>query len=215
MLKTSAISTKNFFESAAKKVVFNDLRKKELLKIADAMTAFYAINRVVNLHFICTQNSRRSQLAQVWSFYAANYFKLNINSFSGGTQVTCFHRNTVKTLQKAGFTFHLESFDHQNPTYQISFSGTLKSILAFSKLHNDPLNSTPFIAIIVCADTEKKSAFINSKNHYFNLGYQDLKTADGLENQEEIYLKTSRQIAGELYFIFNTVKKSFISKNNI
>ena len=40
----------------------------------------------VNLVFICTHNSRRSQLAQVWSYVASKYYKLdNIMTFSGGT----------------------------------------------------------------------------------------------------------------------------------
>ena len=90
-------------------IVIDTTRKELLVKIANKIAANYN-NDNVNINFICTHNSRRSQLGQVWSFFAANYFNLPINAFSGGTEVTAFHRNTVKTLTDVGFKFDVESF---------------------------------------------------------------------------------------------------------
>jgi arsenate reductase len=207
MLSTSTISVEIFFENAYKKVTISNERKTLLLKISDAITKEYTLNKEVNLNFICTQNSRRSQLGQVWSFYAAHYFKLNINAFSGGTEVTAFYRNTVKTLQKVGFEFQLTDFSHQNPTYQISFKGTKKAVLGFSKFYSDPLNKEPFMAITTCNNADVNCPFIPTASHRFHLPFVDPKHADGSDTQEETYLQTSQQIAGEVYFIFSEVKK--------
>ena len=207
MLSTSTISVENFFVNAYKKATISDERKTLLLKISDAIAKEHTLNKEVNLNFICTHNSRRSQLGQVWSFYAAHYFKLNINAFSGGTEVTAFYRNTVKTLQKVGFEFQLIDFSHQNPTYQISFKGTKKTVLGFSKFYSDPLNKEPFMAITTCNNADINCPFIPTASHRFHLPFVDPKHSDGSDTQEETYLQTSQQIAGEIYFIFSEVKK--------
>ena len=95
MIKTQTISTKDFFENSLKKVNLTSSRKELLLRIAETIAKEYSLNEVVHLNFICTHNSRRSQLGQVWSFYAAHNFGLNIKSFSGGTEVTAFFRMPV------------------------------------------------------------------------------------------------------------------------
>tara|TARA_R110000765_G_scaffold225703_1_gene329734 strand:- start:335 stop:964 length:630 start_codon:yes stop_codon:yes gene_type:complete len=207
MLSTSTISVENFFVNAYKKATISDERKTLLLKISDAIAKEHTLNKEVNLNFICTHNSRRSQLGQVWSFYAAHYFKLNINAFSGGTEVTAFYRNTVKTLQKVGFEFQLTDFSHQNPTYQISFKGTKKAVLGFSKFYSNPINKEPFMAITTCNNADVNCPFIPTASHRFHLPFVDPKHADGSDIQEETYLQTSQQIAGEVYFIFSEVKK--------
>lgn len=207
MLKTSAISLETFFVDAFNKSTIDNDRKILLLKITEAIKKEYLKNKVVNLNFICTHNSRRSQLGQVWGFYAAHYFKLNINAFSGGTEVTSFYRNTVKTLQKAGFEFHLKDFSHINPIYQITLNGTKKSILGYSKFYSDSINLAPFITITTCDKAAKNCPIISTSNYRFHLPFEDPKFADGTPIQEKTYLQTSQQIAAEIYFIFAEVKK--------
>ena len=207
MLSTTTISLENFFQNAFKKAIISDDRKSLLRTISKAIAEEYKLKNVVNLNFICTHNSRRSQLGQVWSFYAAHYFNLNINAFSGGTEVTAFYRNTVKTLQKVGFEFQLVDFSHQNPTYQISIKNTKKAILGFSKLYSNPINVAPFMAITTCTNADINCPFIPAASYRFHLPFVDPKHADKSEKQEEIYLQTSEQIAGEIYFIFADVKK--------
>ena len=207
MLKTANINTKNFFESALSKKDLTQKRSELLIRIAESIAKEYSINEAVNLNFICTHNSRRSQLGQAWSFFAAAYFNLNINAYSGGTEVTAFYRNTVKTLQKVGFLFQVVDFSHQNPKYQISFDGANKTILGFSKLYDDPENKNPYMAITTCDSADENCPFIPSATHRFHLPFVDPKHSDGSDKQEEIYLRTNKQIAGEIYFIFSNVKK--------
>lgn len=207
MLKTSNISAKSFFINALKRNTLLEDRKELLLQIAEAIAKEYTKNEVVNLNFICTHNSRRSQISQVWAFLAANYYKLNINSFSGGTEVTSFHRNTVKTLQKAGFNFQLEDFSHQNPKYNISYSDSRNSLLGFSKFYDDVVNKEPFIAITTCNNADENCPFIAFASHRYHLPFVDPKSADGSSHQEAAYQAVNEKIAAEVGFIFTAVKE--------
>lgn len=207
ILKNSNLSVRNFFINSSKNISILNDRRLLLLKIAEAIAVELTKSKIVNLNFICTHNSRRSQLCQVWSFFASHYFKLNINAFSGGTEVTAFHRNAIKTLQQVGFSFHLEDFSHQNPKYSISFDDTDTSILGFSKFYNNPINIAPFMAITNCNDADTNCPFITAASHRFHLPYEDPKSSDGKELQDETYLKINEKIAGEIFFIFSKVKE--------
>ena len=161
---------------------------------------------MANINFICTHNSRRSQLGQVWSFFAANYFKLNINALSGGTEVTAFHGNTVKTLTEVGFKFDIKEFSHTNPTYRISFDENKSSLLGFSKIYDDDENKTPYIVLTTCNNADENCPFIPEASARFHLPYTDPKHSDDSIEQEATYLQTSKIIAAEIYFLFNEIK---------
>lgn len=207
MPKNVTISTENFFKLASKRIILNEDRKKILFKISKRIAKEYTENKAVNLNFICTHNSRRSQLGQVWAFYAANYFSLNIDAFSGGTEVTAFYKNTVKTLKSVGFNFKVVNFSHDNPTYLISFEGSEKTIFGFSKKFDNPENKNPFIVITTCNNTDKNCPFIPTAIERFHLPFIDPKYSDDTPDQTTIYLKSNEQIAAEVFFIFTEIKK--------
>lgn len=209
MINTKNISTKTFFEEANKDITISNERKELLTNIALLISNEYQEREKINLNFICTHNSRRSQFAQVWSFFAIEYFNLkNIYTYSGGTETTAFHRNTVKSLQKTGFNFNILDFSHQNPRYLISFEGTKKSIIGFSKTFDHSHNSYPYIAITTCDSADENCPFIADAIARFHLPYSDPKKADTTDLVSETYLNTSKQIAGELFYIFENVKNN-------
>jgi arsenate reductase len=208
MIETTPLNTKEFFEKSYDEITISDNRSQLLQKIADAIIAIYKSESTVNLNFICTHNSRRSQLGQVWSYFASEYFSLNISSFSGGTEVTAFHRNTVKTLQDVGFIFKVSDFSHQNPAYDIHFEGAKKIIKGFSKTHNDPVNKSPFIAITTCNSADANCPFIPEALKRFHLPYVDPKFSDGTDKQYEAYLATNKEVAAEMFYLFSTIKKA-------
>ena len=210
MIDTEAINTKQFFKKSKTDLTIDKKRTDLLTKIAQFISSELMADKKVHLNFICTHNSRRSQLCQVWASYAVNYFKLkNIDCYSGGTAVTAFYRNTVKTLQEVGFNFEIIEFSHQNPVYKISYKNCTKPIIGFSKLYDDSYNKKPFIAITTCSNAEENCPFIPDAIERFHLPFTDPKISDGTKSQAETYLKTSKQIAGEIYFIFEMIKKSF------
>jgi arsenate reductase len=206
MLRTESINTEQFFKNALINLKIDENRKQLLKSIAFFIAKEMELNKKINLNFICTHNSRRSQLAQVWSSYAANFFKFSeVKSFSGGTAITAFYRNTVKTLQEVGFTFQLSEFSHQNPVYAINYKNGINPIIGFSKLYDDNYNKKPFIAITTCDSADEKCPFIPEAIERFHLPFNDPKTFDNTLYQSEKYLETNKQIAGEIHFIFKTI----------
>lgn len=203
MLETKVIKTKKFFKEALKNVIITDERKELLTSIAQFIINERLSLKKVRLNFICTHNSRRSQLSQVWAHYAMFYYKLKrIKSFSGGTEVTSFHKNTVKTLQDVGFKFSLKTFSHTNPVYEISNINIKKPIIVFSKLFDDKTIKKPFIAITTCSNAAKNCPFITDALKRFHVGYVDPKASDNTPEMTRTYLKTNQQIAAEMNFLF-------------
>ena len=201
-------NTKFFFENAYNTLELSEERKILLTAIAKKVSEDLIIGNPVNLNFICTHNSRRSQLCQVWAHYATHHFNLkNLELFSGGTSVTAFFRNTVKTLQAVGFHFNLSVFSHENPVYSIANDINAEKILGFSKLYNDPSNLSPFFAITTCNNADENCPFISEAVQRFHLPFIDPKAHDNTELQEEKYLETNKQVAGEMHFLFLTISK--------
>lgn len=207
MLQTSTVQPAIFFQKALDSIRLETAREQLLNNIADTIVQEYKKKSSVKLNFICTHNSRRSQLAQVWGQFAAQFYKIpNLTSYSGGTAVTAFYRNTVKTLQAVGFTFKLKKFTHRNPVYLIQDESVNLSLIGFSKLYDDPANKGPYIAITTCSSADENCPFIPEAMHRFHLPFNDPKEFDGSNIQFEKYLEANSQIAGEIHHIFKKVK---------
>lgn len=208
MQTTITGKTENFFKNAYNSLQLSENRRLLLTTIAEKASEELAHGNSVNFNFICTHNSRRSQLCQVWAYFATHYFNLkNIQNFSGGTAVTAFYRNTVKTLQEVGFNFQLNEFSHKNPKYLINTTNIEEKLLVFSKLYDDPANEKPFFAITTCNNADENCPFIPDALFRFHLPFVDPKAHDNTDLQDQKYLETNKQIAGEMYFLFLTVSQ--------
>lgn len=204
-------SVKEVFEKAIRNTKLDIQREKLLQNIANKIAEVIHKKGTVNINFICTHNSRRSQLAQTWAYYAMEYYKIkNGYSFSSGTTETAFHGNTIKALETCGFKFMLEEFNHKNPKYIINYNGSTKDIVGFSKLIENPINKTPFIAITTCESANKNCPVIIEALSRFHLPYLDPKKSDDEDYNKEIYLNTSKLIAGEIGLIFKKVKEQLL-----
>ncbi len=209
MLETVSINTEQFFIKSLSDLKIDKKREELLQTIASFIFDKIKENKRLNLNYICTHNSRRSQLAQVWSSYATQYFNLDkIKSFSGGTAITAFYRNTVKTLQEVGFQFQITEFSHQNPQYSIGFQNCTNTIIGFSKLYDHEQNKKPFIAITTCSNADENCPFIPNAIKRFHLPFKDPKSYDTTLYQAEKYLEANKQIAGEIHYIFKLIKKA-------
>lgn len=208
MIDNNSIKPEVFFQEALNDLKLSAERRTLLEDIAQFMVSELKANKRVNLNFICTHNSRRSQLSQVWAHFAIDYFELrNIYSFSGGTEVTAFYSNTVKTLQEVGFIFHIKDFSHQNPVYEISAEKMKNPIIGFSKVYDDVVNQKPFIAVTTCNKADENCPFITDAVKRFHLPFVDPKASDNYPNTLEVYKNTSKIIAGELGFMLKTVRE--------
>ena len=202
---------KDFFEKAIRNTKLDIQRETLLENIANKIANKINKKDTVNINFICTHNSRRSQFAQVWAYYAMEHYSIKQgNSFSSGINATHFYSSTLKALENVGFKFSLEEFSHKNPKYIINYKGAKKEIVGYSKLIEDPINKTPFIAITTCGNADENCPVILDASARFHLPYKDPKWSDDESNEEEVYLSTSRIIAGEMGILFKKVKDQLL-----
>lgn len=182
-------------------------RKNQLKKIALFIRSKKQSNEPANLTFICTHNSRRSHMSQIWSSTAAAYYDIEegIQTYSGGTEVTAFNPRAVEALKRAGFKS--ENSKGENPSYKITFSDAGHEMECFSKKYDHPNNpSENFVAIMTCSEADKNCPFIPGASLRIPIPYQDPKEADGTSQEETAYDKRCRQIASEMFYIMSQVK---------
>jgi arsenate reductase len=160
----------------------------------------------IQLHFICTHNSRRSQLAQIWAQTISAYFGIETSCFSGGVEVTAFNENAVKAIKAAGF--NINAMGNTNPIYEVSYSTSAAGIKAFSKKFDDAPNpSEGFAAIMTCSHADENCPFIPGAEIRIPVRYDDPKAFDGTDLMAAKYLERSKEIATEMLYVFSKIKK--------
>ncbi len=179
-------------------------RQKELLPFRDYIQEKIKSKEAIQLNFICTHNSRRSHLAQVWAQTLANWFKLpNVTCYSGGTEETAMFPKVAETLQNQGFQV-LKLSQEPNPVYALKFDSVTAPVICFSKSFAHPYNpTTNFAAILTCDSADAACPMVPGAERRFPIKYADPKAFDGTDLQASKYAERSLEIAGELYWIFN------------
>lgn len=180
-------------------------RRKELEELARVLNGKVNEGRLVNLTFICTHNSRRSQFGQVWAAVAAAYFGIrNIQTYSGGTEETAFNKRAVAAIERAGFS--VKGTVGTNPRYSVRFSDQLGALDCYSKTFDNPANPQKgFIAIMTCSDADADCPFVPGAEHRSKLIYEDPKIADGTSSETALYDERCAQIACEMLYLFSKV----------
>lgn len=182
-------------------------RKNVLQPLVDFIQNKVSNNQIINLNFICTHNSRRSHLAQIWAQVAAAHFNLpNVNCFSGGTEETTLNINIIETIQNQGFTINLLN-NNFNSIYAIKFNENCMPIIGFSKKHNHVFNpKSNFAAVMTCSEADGGCPFIAGAEKRIAITYQDPKVFDESPNVAEAYKNTSLQIATEMFYVFSKIQ---------
>lgn len=162
----------------------------------------------VNINFICTHNSRRSHLSQIWAQTMANFYGLkNVKTYSGGTEATAMFPKVVETLIKQGFKIEALS-EAKNPVYAIKFNDNAQPIIGFSKKYDADFNPvSEFAAIMTCSHADGNCPFIAGAEKRIPITYEDPKLFDGTEQQSAKYQERSLQIATEMLYLFSQIKK--------
>src|SRR5690349_20345142 len=179
--KELPVTLKDYIENAKKDFDKSPTERKELLKkIALFLHTKLKAENKANLVFICTHNSRRSQMGQMWAYAAANYYGIKgISSFSGGTEATAFHANAIKALTKAGF-FITKKAEGTNPKYEVKYATDEPVISLFSKKYMDAPNpSTNFAAIMTCSQADEACPIVQGASIKIAIPYEDPKKGDG------------------------------------
>jgi arsenate reductase len=115
-------------------------RKEVLAEMAAFVRAKNQQGEAAELTFICTHNSRRSHMAQLWAAAAVDFYgkQPGIRSYSGGTEVTAFNPRAVKAMREAGFDISAEG--STNPTYTVKWTENQIGSACFSKHYAHPSN---------------------------------------------------------------------------
>ncbi|PVH27189.1 low molecular weight phosphatase family protein [Sphingobacterium corticibacter] len=162
----------------------------------------------ININLICTHNSRRSHLSQVWAQVAAAHFNIpNVYCYSGGTEETALFPKVAETLISQGFSiFKITEMD--NPVYAIKYSENALPIIGFSKKYDSPFNPvSSFAAIMTCSQADGGCPFIAGAEKRIPITFEDPKISDNTPEQSQVYAERSLQIATEMFYVFSKVSQ--------
>lgn len=184
-------------------------RKIILQPLIEFISSKISKNEEVRLNFICTHNSRRSHLSQIWAQTMANYYQIeNVFCYSGGTEATAMFPKVAETLTNQGFEI-LKLSETENPVYAVKFAQNEHAVICFSKKYDDDFNpKSQFAAILTCDSADENCPIVYGAEARIPIKYEDPKKSDGTPEMNETYFNRSLEIATEMKFVFENLRKS-------
>lgn len=183
-------------------------RKTVLQPLIDYLQNKAEANQTIRLNFICTHNSRRSHLSQIWAQTMAFHFDIkSVHCYSGGTEATAMFPKVAETLENQGFQIQMLS-ENANPVYAVKYAENEVPIICFSKEYSNEFNpKKEFGAIMTCNNADEGCPLVIGAEARFPIKYDDPKASDNTPEQTKVYAERSLQIATEMFYIFSQVKK--------
>jgi len=162
----------------------------------------------IRLNFICTHNSRRSHLGQIWAQTMAYHFGIHhVYCYSGGTEATAMFGKVAETLIAQGFQV-LQISEGNNPVYAIKYAANEIPIICFSKKYNNAFNpSAAYAAIVTCNNADDNCPIVFGAEQRIPIKYNDPKAFDGTDLMTTKYAERSLEIAQEMFYVFANIKK--------
>lgn len=184
-------------------------RQLLLSKLASAIQVKIKKKEIVNLVFVCTHNSRRSQFSQIWAHRMAAYFEMpSIFAYSAGTEATAVYSSVLETL-KGDCYFFQKLEQSENPRYLLKFEENSYPAICFSKTLDDRFNpKSNFIAVMTCSEADKGCPIVNGATDRISIPFEDPKSHDATSLEKEAYHNASTLIATELKFVFSNLNYS-------
>ena len=164
-------------------------------------------NEPIRLNFICTHNSRRSHLSQIWAQTMAYHFGVqNVFCYSGGTEATAMYPKVAETLQNQGFQIQ-QLAGTENPVYAVKFAQNEAAIICFSKTYQNEFNpASQYGAILTCNNADEGCPVVIGAEARFPVKYNDPKAFDNTDLQTEKYAERSLEIAQEMWWVFGQIQ---------
>ena len=165
-----------------------------------------AKDETIRLNFICTHNSRRSHLSQIWAQTMAFHFGIkNVFCYTGGTEATAMFSKVVETLANQGFiTFRLS--DIPNPVYAVKYASNEQAIICFSKEYSHAFNPMGnYAAVVTCNSADEACPIVFGAEARIPVKYEDPKAFDNTNLMDAKYAERSLQIAAEMWYVFGRV----------
>lgn len=195
-------------------VAVSEERKEMLDVLVEYIQSKVDLNKEIRLNFICTHNSRRSHLSQIWAQTMAFHFGIkHVFCYSGGTETTAMFPKVGETLVNQGFQIQQLS-EGKNPVYAVKFDDNQYPIICFSKAYFHDFNpKNNFGAIMTCSSADEGCPMVFGAEARFSIKYDDPKAFDGTEVMNEKYTERSLEIASEMYYVFSQVKLKYHENN--
>ncbi|MGV3460095.1 MAG: protein-tyrosine-phosphatase [Flavobacterium sp.] len=183
-------------------------RKEVLQPLINFIQAKSSQQEEIRLNLICTHNSRRSHLAQIWAQAAAAHYQIpQVYCYSGGTESTEMFPAVVQTLEQTGFKIQALSTG-SNPVYAVKYAENEHPVVAFSKTYYSQFNPEEgFAAIMTCSQADGGCPFIAGAEKRIAITYEDPKEFDKSAQQAEKYKERSLQIGLEMFYVFSQIRK--------
>ena len=190
-----------------KVIEISEERQQLLQSLIDFIQEKKDANKEIRLNFVCTHNSRRSHLSQIWAQTAAYFYNINnVFCYSGGTEATALFTMVAETLKNTGFIVTIIS-EGENPIYTIKYSANEHPIIGFSKTFDSDFNpESSYAAIMTCSQADKDCPFIPGAEKRIPITYEDPKAFDNTLLQARKYMERSLQIANEMFYVFSKIK---------
>jgi arsenate reductase len=182
-------------------------RKELLKKLAMYVRSRSSSGQSAKLTFICTHNSRRSHMAQLWAAVGAAVYGIdNVETYSGGTEATAFNPRAVAALEHAGFKIE-PGAEKMNPRYNVYVGTKGEPLVCFSKVYDaEPNPKADFCAVMTCSQADKACPIVHGASLRLPVTYEDPKDADGTPAEAAKYKERCAQIAREMLYAFSLVK---------
>lgn len=183
-------------------------RRVIIQELTDFIAQDSAPDRETALNFICTHNSRRSHMAQIWAQCACYFYGIKyVRTFSGGTNATAFNPRAVDAMKLAGFDFVVRKGGH-NPVYEVRYAYDAPPLTTFSKKYDDPSNPTnAFAAVMTCSHADESCPVVTGASARITLTYDDPKDFDGTPLEAAKYSERVDEIGREILYAFSKVKE--------
>ncbi|WP_241282703.1 arsenate-mycothiol transferase ArsC [Chryseobacterium timonianum] len=183
-------------------------RKSVLKPLIDYIRNKVKADQTIRLNFICTHNSRRSHLSQIWAQTMAFHFGIkNVFCYSGGTEATAMFPKVVEALVGQGFQIQILS-ENENPVYAVKYTQNEAPVICFSKEYSNEFNpKNEFGAIMTCNNADEGCPLVIGAESRFPIKYDDPKASDNTPEQTEVYAERSLQIATEMLYVFSQIEK--------
>jgi arsenate reductase len=185
----------------------NQGRKSTLQPLVDYIQTKVTAGTDINLNFICTHNSRRSHLSQVWAQIAAAHYQIpQVFCYSGGTEETALFPKIIETFENSGIAVTIIS-NTSNPIYALKYDKNALPIIGFSKKYDSPFNpESDFAAIMTCSQADGGCPFIAGAEKRIPITFEDPKISDHTDQQDQVYSSRSLEIASEMFYVFSQIK---------
>lgn len=181
-----------------------DQRKELLERLGTYIREKREADKTCHLVFICTHNSRRSHISEIFAHAASLvYGAEHVQVYSGGTEATAFNPNAIAALKQTGLQIDAETTGH-NARYRVRTGESDPGIICYSKSYDQVSdNLEDFAAIMTCSDADEACPVIPGAEVRLPIRYEDPKLFDGTREQEQAYADTCRIIARQMFYAFS------------